>query len=121
MTYERVAHEVLEVQVVDTETQRAIVRRHHTMFAHVSLTAPTNTAVGETIAVNVQLVRWDDLSPITDEERDLAILVDDVEVDRLTTATGAATYSLRFDTAGTYRVQATGDKVTGAEVEVTVG
>lgn len=116
----RDAHEILTETIVPTKTQVATVRTHHTMFAHLGLEAPATVTPGADLTLTISLVRWDDQSPVTDEDREIAISIDGQAVTTVATVNGTASTILVLADPGTYRVSATHPLVQAAEIEVVV-
>ncbi|MFZ5826490.1 MAG: hypothetical protein ACOY94_19530 [Bacillota bacterium] len=117
---ERVAHEILAVETIITGSQTATARTHNTMYAHCTISAPATVAPGADLPITIALVRWDDQSPITDEDREIAITVDGQVVKAVATVNGVAEATLVLNDPGTYRIGASHPLTQGAELEVTV-
>lgn len=104
MEYERRNHEILQVTTVTTSHQTAIVRRHHTMYAHVRLTGPSQVPVGQEMTLGVRLSKWDDGETVTDYTPTLTVSADGEAVCQVDPVNGEAIVSLRFTDPGTYRI-----------------
>lgn len=121
MQLQRSGHEVLSVEVQETRTQRATVKRHYTMFVHIELTLSPATPAGD-ITASISLVQWDtrELLTVPEEQREVTILVDGQEVVRVQTVDGTAQAVLTFVDPGSYVVEVRNDYVEPATAEVTV-
>lgn len=121
MQYERVGHEILTVEQVQTPTQTAIVKRHHTMYAHVRLDAPVHVAVGQDVMLGVRLVRWnDENATVTDYTPMLTITVDGQDVGMMDPVGGVAIVPLQFTDPGTYTITVGCPTVQSATVTIEV-
>lgn len=118
--YERAGHEVLVVDRVETGTQAATVRRHHTLYAHLRVAAASTVTVGDDLAVNITLVTWDAGELVTDMDRPVLIFVDGVQVDEVFLVAGAAQAVLQFADPGAYTLEVQGDLLLPDGLEVAV-
>lgn len=120
MEYERQNHEILEVTTVSTPHQTAIVKRHHTMYAHVRLTASEQTAVGQEFTLGIRLARWDDGETVTDYTPTLTVMVDGEPVAEVDPVDGEATIPMQFTDPGTYVIEVGCPTVQSATVTIEV-
>lgn len=120
MEFERHNHEILEVTPVTTPHQTAIVRRHHTMYAHVRLYAPAQAAVDQEVTLGVRLARWDDGATVTDYTPTLVVTVDGHAVAEVDPVNGEATIPLQFADPGTYTITVGCPTVQSATVTIEV-
>lgn len=118
--YERVDHEILVVEKIVTPTQEVIVKRHHTMYAHVRLTASEQTAVGQEFTLGIRLARWDDGETVTDYTPTLTVMVDGEPVAEVDPVDGEATVPLRFVDPGVYQIEVGCPTVQSAMVTIEV-
>lgn len=120
MLLEREGHEILTVEEVKTLTQTAIVKTHHTMYAHVRLTAPEQVAVNEAITLQIRLSKWDNDATVTDYTPTLTVSVDSEPVAEVDPVGGEVTIPLQFTDPGTYTIEVGCQTVSPARVEVLV-
>jgi hypothetical protein len=118
--FERNAHEVLLVETIETPNQTAIVLTHHTMYAHLRVDLPAITAANVDVPVGISLVKWDDGSVITGEDRTVNVLVNGIDACQATTAAGQASVVLQFADHGVYTIEVRHELTEGASVGVTV-
>lgn len=116
----RESHEILRVQHVGSGNPAAVVRTHHTMYAHLELQGSTTVTASADLVLTVRLVTWDAREVIIDEDRTVSIHVEGTPATEVTTVAGEATVTLQFADPGSYLVEARHELATPAGLEVTV-
>lgn len=114
--FERIDHEILSVENVEG----AVIKRHHTMYAHLELQSPTNIPTNTDVQLTIRLIRWDNKELIVDEDRTIDVLVEGVTAANTLTVAGVGMVVLQFADPGVYLVEVVHPLLTSTSLEVTV-